>query len=41
MSLYMSAFEDLMSMRTRAFLVKDIDPAILERLLGRRSWPRR
>jgi ATP-dependent Lhr-like helicase len=37
MSLYMSAFEDLMSMRTRAFLVKDIDPAILERLLGRRS----
>ena len=37
MSLYMSAFEDLMSMKTRAFLVKDIDPAILQRLLGTRS----
>ena len=37
MSLYMSAFEDLMAMKTRAFLVKDIDSAVLERLLGRRS----
>ena len=37
MSLFMSAFEDLMSMKTRAFLVKDIDPAILQRLLGTRS----
>ena len=35
MSLYMSAFEDLMAMKTRAFLVKDIDSAVLERLLGR------
>jgi hypothetical protein len=33
----MSAFEDLMSMKTRAFLVKDIDPEILRRLLGTRS----
>ena len=33
----MSAFEDLMSMKTRAFLVKDIDPTILQRLLGTRS----
>ena len=37
MSLFMSAFEDLMSMKTRAFLVKDIDPSILQRLLGTRS----
>ena len=37
MSLYMSAFEDLMAMKTRAFLVKDIDPEILRRLLGTRS----
>ena len=37
MSLFMSAFEDLMSMKTRAFLVKDIDPTILARLLGTRS----
>ena len=37
MSLFMSAFEDLMSMKTRAFLVKDIDPTILQRLLGTRS----
>ena len=28
MSLYMSAFEDLMAMKTRAFLVKDIDSAV-------------
>ena len=34
----MSAFEDLMAMKTRAYLVKDIDPAILQRrLLGTRS----
>ena len=37
MSLYMSAFEDLMSMKTRAFLVKDIDPEVLRRLMGTRS----
>ena len=37
MSLYMSSFEDLLSMKTRAFLVKDIDPEILRRLLGNRS----
>ena len=37
MSLFMSAFEDLMSMKTRAYLVKDIDPTILQRLLGTRS----
>ena len=30
MSLFMSAFEDLMSMKTRAFLVKDIDPTVLQ-----------
>ena len=39
MSLFMSAFEDLMSMKTRAFLVKDIDPSILQRLLGTRRSP--
>ena len=33
----MSSFEDLLSMKTRAFLVKDIDPEILRRLLGNRS----
>ena len=33
----MSTFEDLLSMKTRAFLVKDIDPEILKRLLGNRS----
>ena len=33
----MSAFEDLMAMKTRAFLVKDIDPEVLRRLLGTRS----
>ena len=37
MRLYMSTFEDLLSMKTRAFLVKDIDPEILRRLLGNRS----
>ncbi len=37
MSLYMSSFEDLMSMKTRAYLVKDIDPEVLQRLLGTRS----
>ena len=37
MSLFMSAFEDLMAMKTRAFLVKDIDPAVLQRLLGTRK----
>ena len=37
MSLFMSSFEDLMSMKTRAFLVKDIDSSILQRLLGTRS----
>ncbi len=36
MNLYMAAFEDLLSMRTRAYLVKDIDPEILKRLLGGR-----
>ena len=33
----MSSFEDLLSMRTRAFLIKDIDPEILQRMLGTRS----
>ena len=37
MNLYISAFQDLLSMRTKAFLVKDIDPVILRRLLGKRS----
>ena len=37
MNLYMAAFEDLLSMRTRAYLVKDIDPEILKRLLGGRA----
>ena len=37
MRLFMGAFEDLLSMRARAFLVKDIDPEILRRLLGRRA----
>ena len=37
MNLYISSFEDLLTMRARAFLVKDIDPEILRRLLGRRS----
>ena len=37
MSLFMSSFEDLLSMRTRAFLIKDIDPEILQRMLGTRS----
>ena len=37
MNLYMSAFEDLLSMRTRAYLIKDIDPEILRRLLGQRA----
>ena len=37
MNLYMAAFEDLLSMRTRAYLVKDIDPEILRHLLGGRS----
>ena len=34
MSLFMSAFEDLMSMKTRAFLVKDIDPRYYKDCLG-------
>ena len=37
MSLYMSTFEDLLSMKTRAFLVKRHRPEILKRLLGNRS----
>ena len=37
MNLYMSAFEDLLALRTRAYLIKDIDPEILRRLLGRRA----
>ena len=37
MSLYMSAFQDLLAMKTRAYFIKDIDPAILRRLLGQRS----
>ncbi len=37
MNLYMSAFEDLLSMRTRAYLIKDIDPEILRRMLGQRA----
>jgi ATP-dependent Lhr-like helicase len=37
MSLYKSAFEDLLSMGTRAYLIKDIDPEVLRRLLGRRA----
>jgi len=37
MGLYKSAFEDLLSMGTRAYLIKDIDPEVLRRLLGRRA----
>ncbi len=37
MTLFMSAFEDLLSLRTRAYLIKDVDPEILRRLLGARS----
>lgn len=37
MSLYTSAFQDLLAMRARAFFIKDIDPHILRRLLGQRS----
>ncbi len=37
MSLFMSSFEDLLSMRTRAYLINDMDPKILMRLLGRRA----
>ena len=37
MSLFIASFEDLLSMRARAYLVKDIDPEVLMRLLGRRS----
>ena len=37
MTLFMSSFEDLLSLRTRAYLIKDIDPEILRRLLGARS----
>ena len=33
----MSSFEDLLSLRTRAYLIKDVDPEILRRLLGARS----
>ena len=29
MGLYKSAFEDLLSMGTRAYLIKDIDPEVL------------
>ena len=38
MTLFMSSFEDLLSLRTRAYLIKDIDPEILRRLLGARSF---
>ena len=37
MTLFMSSFEDLLSLRTRAYLIKDLDPEILRRLLGARS----
>ena len=37
MGLYKSAFEDLLSMGTRAYLIKDIDPEVLRKLLGRRA----
>ncbi len=37
MGLYKSSFEDLLSMGTRAYLIKDIDPEVLRRLLGRRA----
>ncbi|MGY8692109.1 MAG: hypothetical protein ACKVHF_04000, partial [Candidatus Poseidoniales archaeon] len=37
MTLFMSSFEDLLSLRTRAYLIKDVDPEILRRLLGARS----
>ncbi len=37
MALFSSAFEDLLAMRTRAYLIKDIDPDVLRRLLGDRS----
>ena len=37
MTLFISSFEDLLSLRTRAYLIKDVDPEILRRLLGARS----
>ena len=37
MTLFMSSFEDLLTLRTRAYLIKDVDPEILRRLLGARS----
>ena len=37
LTLFMSSFEDLLSLRTRAYLIKDVDPEILRRLLGARS----
>ena len=37
MTLFMSSFEDLLSLRTRAYLIKDVDPEIHRRLLGARS----
>ncbi|MDP7000894.1 MAG: DEAD/DEAH box helicase, partial [Candidatus Poseidoniaceae archaeon] len=37
MSLFIASFEDLLSMRARAYLVKDINPEVLMKLLGRRS----
>ena len=33
LTLFMSSFEDLLSLRTRAYLIKDVDPEILRRLL--------
>ena len=37
LTLFISSFEDLLSLRTRAYLIKDVDPEILRRLLGARS----
>ena len=37
MSLYKSSFQDLLSMGTRAYLIKDMDTEVLRRLLGRKS----
>ena len=36
MTLFMSSFEDLLSLRTRAYLIKDVDPEILRRSEERR-----
>jgi len=37
MGLFASAFEDLLAMRTRAYLIKDLDPEIVASLIGQRT----